>query len=103
MAFDIDVLIVYADRDNEPLLSGEPGWVTQFRKFLELMLTQVLGEKPNVQLKSESSLRASIDNAAVWVALLSRDFIQSGGCLDHIEAISKQAGTEARGRVFKVF
>ena len=42
MAFDIDVLIVYADRDNEPLLAGEPGWVTQFRKFLELMLTQVV-------------------------------------------------------------
>ncbi|MCD9014096.1 DUF4062 domain-containing protein [Parachryseolinea silvisoli] len=103
MAFDIDVLIVYADRDNEPLRSGEPGWVTQFRKFLELMLTQVLGEKPNVEIKSESSLRASIDNAAVWVALLSQDFIQSGGCLDHIEAIFKQSGAEARGRVFKVF
>ena len=50
MAFDIDVLITFAEKDNEA--SGkDSGWVTQFKKFLELMLYQVLGEKPNIVLK----------------------------------------------------
>ena len=44
MAFDIDVLIVFAEKDNAAN-KNELGWVSQFKKFLELMLNQVLGEK----------------------------------------------------------
>src|SRR5688572_13011664 len=107
MAFDIDVLIVHADRDNEAGAKSELGWVSQFKKFLELMLTQVLGEKPKVLLKSEYDNMTSpkLDNAAVFVALLSRDFIQSGQCLDHTEAFFKaiESANKNRNRVFKVF
>ncbi len=46
MAFDIDVLIVFADRDNENIAKTDTGWVTQFKKFLELMLIQVLAINP---------------------------------------------------------
>ncbi|HEY3404754.1 MAG TPA: hypothetical protein VGK59_15295 [Ohtaekwangia sp.] len=107
MAFDIDVLIVFADRDNETTAKNDLGWVSQFKKFLELMLTQVLGEKPNVLLKSEYDNMTSpkLDNAAVLVALLSRDFIQSGQCLDHVEAFNKaiESSVKNRNRIFKVF
>jgi hypothetical protein len=51
MAFDIDVLITFAEKDNETQ-KNEQGWVSQFKKFLELMLFQVLGSKPNIILKS---------------------------------------------------
>ncbi|WP_333820395.1 DUF4062 domain-containing protein [Ohtaekwangia sp.] len=107
MAFDIDVLIVFADRDNETTGKNEPGWVSQFKKFLELMLTQVLGEKPNILLKGEHDLITApkLDNAAVLVPVLSRDFIQSGHCLDHVETFYKaiESNTKNRNRVFKVF
>ena len=53
MAFDIDVLITFAEKDNEVAQKSELGWVSQFKKFLELMLLQVLGSKPNIVLKSE--------------------------------------------------
>ena len=53
MAFEIDVLITFAEKDNETAQKSELGWVTQFKKFLELMLTQVQGNKPNIILKSE--------------------------------------------------
>jgi hypothetical protein len=63
MNFEIDVLILFADHDNESQ-KGQTGWVTQFKKFLELMLMQVLGEKPKVLLKSEFDSMASpnLDN-----------------------------------------
>jgi hypothetical protein len=107
MAFDIDVLIVFADRDNETTGKNEPGWVSHFKKFLELMLTQVLGEKPNIILKGEYDTMTSpqLDNAGVLIPVLSKDFIQSGQCLDHVEAFYKaiESNTKNRNRVFKVF
>jgi len=107
MAFDIDVLIVFADRDNESAKS-ELGWVSQFKKFLELMLTQVLGEKPNVLLKGEydTITAPNLSNVGTLVTLLSKDFIQSGQCLDHTETFYKTISglsIKGRNRVFKVF
>jgi len=105
MVFDIDVLITCADADNEAN-KNEPGWVSQFKKFLELMLTQVLGEKPNVMLKSEydSITSPTLNNVGVLVTVLSKDFIQSGRCLDNVELFYKSIESSAknRNRVFKV-
>lgn len=105
MAFDIDVLIVFAEKDNEAN-KGELGWVSQFKKFLELMLNQVLGEKSNIMLKSEfdNIVSPKMDNVGVLVTVLSKDFIQSGS-LDHLESFFKatEASGKSRSRVFKVF
>ncbi|MGE0772777.1 MAG: DUF4062 domain-containing protein [Cyclobacteriaceae bacterium] len=101
MAFDIDVLIAFAEKDNEA--SGkDSGWITQFKKFLELMLYQVLGEKPNIVLKEEfdSVTASTLDNAAVLVAILTKDFVESGRCLDTVESFYKHASEG--NRVFKV-
>lgn len=105
MVFDIDVLIVFADRDNETTGKNEPGWVSQFKKFLELMLIQVLGKQPNVMLKSEHDNMTSpkLDNVAVLLTILSKDFIQSGKCLDHVESFYKQVESQSVPRLFKVF
>ncbi len=107
MKFDIDVLIIFADKDNEANSSTEIAWVSQFKKFLELMLTQVLGEKPNVLMKGEHDSLTSpkLDNAATLVTILSSDFNQSGDCLDHVESFYKatEPSHRSRSRVFKVF
>ncbi|MBA4057864.1 MAG: hypothetical protein C0490_24320, partial [Marivirga sp.] len=102
-----DVLIIFADRDNEVAGNKSLGWVTQFKKFLETLLTQVLGQKPNILLKSEFDSLTSprLDNVATSVFILSKDFIQSSRCLEHIESFLKVIGTSAnhQNRVFKVF
>lgn len=107
MKFDIDVLIIYADKDNEASFNTEIAWVSQFKKFLELMLTQVLGEKPNILLKGEHDNLTSpkLDNTATLVTILSADFNLSGECLDHVESFYKAAepSNKSRSRVFKVF
>jgi hypothetical protein len=106
MAFDIDVLIVFAEKDNEAK-KNELGWVSQFKKFLEMMLNQVLGEKSKILIKSEfdSITAPTLSNIGVCVSILSHDFIQSGQCLDNIESFCKanNAGDKNHNRLFKVF
>jgi hypothetical protein len=106
MAFDIDVLIVFADKDNNAN-KNELGWVSQFKKFLELMLNQVLGEKSKILLKAEyDAITASnMQSVGVIVNILSKDFIQSGQCLDVVEAYCKanQNADRLHNRVFKIF
>ena len=106
MAFEIDVLIVFADRDNEPADKSGNEWVNQFKKFLEVLLAQVLGEKPNIMIKGEFDTMTSpkLDNIAVLVTILSKDFIKSGQCLDHVESFYKiiESSSNSRSRIFKV-
>ncbi len=107
MKFDIDVLIIFAEKDNDANAGPAMAWVSQFKKFLELMLTQVSGEKPNILMKGEHDNLTSpnLDNAATLVTIMSTEFNQSGECLDHLESFYKaiEQSTKSRNRVFKVF
>ncbi len=104
MAFEVDVLITFAQKDNEGSSKSDNGWVSQFKKFLELMLLQVLGHKPNILLKGEfdSVTASTLDNVAVVVAILTKDFVQSGRCLDTLESFNKVVGESKANRIFKV-
>ena len=104
MAHEIDILITFAEKDNETAKKSDLGWVTQFKKFLELMLVQVLGSKPRIVLKSEFDTATSpnLDNAAVLVTVLTKEFVQSGRCLDQVEAFYKATASSKINRVFKV-
>ena len=104
MAFDIDVLITFAEKDNEAVQKIEQGWVSQFKKFLELMLFQVLGSKPNIVMKSEfdSATSPALNNAAILVAILTKEFVESGRCLDNLESFYKVSAISKINRVFKV-
>lgn len=103
MAFEIDVLITFAEKDNETAQKSELGWVTQFKKFLELMLTQVQGNKPNIILKSEfdSATAPALNNAAILVPILTKEFALSGRCLDNLETFYKNTSDSKINRVFK--
>ena len=105
MNFDIDVLITFADKDNDSSAKVEGGWVANFKRFLELMLYQVLGEKPKVVLKSEhDSITASnLGNVGVMVSVLSHDFLTSSSCLDTVSSFIQKAGdTTGPSRLFKI-
>ncbi len=93
MALDIDILIVFADADNEPSAGNEVGWVSQFKKFLEFMLNQVLTEKPKILLKGEYDTMTSptLDNVAVLIPILSKDFIKSTACLENLSRFNEAA------------
>lgn len=98
----IDILICHTEQDNESY------WIDNFKKFVELMLTQVLGKRPNVVLKPETEQISDDDlkNAKVLITVLSEAFMESGECLDTLEGYIKKVGTKAsvkyQNRVFKV-
>jgi Domain of unknown function (DUF4062) len=105
MNFDIDVLITFADKDNLSTSKVEGGWVSTFKRFLDLMLYQVLGERPKVVLKSEfDSITASdLGKVGVMVSVLSHDFVTSGKCLDTVEDFVQKVGdAPTPPRLFKV-
>lgn len=106
MKSEIDVLILFAEEDNKSSTDNS-GWVSQFKRFLDLMLTQVLGEKPNVLLKGEFDTITSpnLDNAATIIPILSKEFINSGQCLDYVETFHKvfEHDSKKYSRIFKVF
>ena len=106
MGFDIDVLIVFAEKDNHANKS-ELGWVSQFKKFLELMLNQVLGEKSRIMLKEEFDTITSpnLDNVGVLVPVLSKEFMQSRKCIENLEAFIRvvEPASKNKNRIFKVF
>jgi hypothetical protein len=107
MVFDIDVLIVFADRDDQSNNNDELGWVSQFKRFLGLMLNQVLGENAKIMLKAEydNMVSPKLDNVGILVSILSNEFIQSGKCLEHVELFNKniERSPKNRNRLFKVF
>ncbi|MFM7488164.1 MAG: hypothetical protein ACKOC0_05440 [Cytophagales bacterium] len=104
MAYEIDVLVTYTEKDNAPPENNAQGWVTQFKKYLELMLLQVLGTKPNIVIKSElnTAMAPAVDNAAVLVTILTKEFAQSSRCLDLVDTFYKNVVESKTTRVFKV-
>ena len=98
-----DIIINYTEKDNQAE-EGKNGWVTDLARFLDIMLTQVLGKKPNIILKSEgSSLSvAELKNTGILISILSPYFINSGQCLEAIEEFSKSSNFDSAKRLFKV-
>lgn len=104
MAFDIDILIVYSENDNQQASDTGNGWITDFKRFLEMMLTQVLGDKPNVMLKSEHDTitAANLKKVGILIPILSESFMSSGECLDIVEDFHKISKNDEAQRLFKV-
>lgn len=98
----IDILICHTEQDNES------HWIDNFKKFVELMLTQVLGKQLNIVLKPETEQISESDlkNVRVLIPVLSGSFMESGECLDTLESYIKNVGAKAKvkfqDRVFKV-
>ena len=48
MDFEKDILISYAHIDDEAMIEGQKGWISEFHRSLELRLGQLLGKKPTI-------------------------------------------------------
>jgi hypothetical protein len=107
MAFDIDILIIFADSDNIPQGKHNIGWTSQFKKFLEFMLIKVLDEKPKILLKGEydSMTSPKLDNVGILIVVTSKNFAKSNSCLENLDGFYKstQADPHQQKRIFKVF
>ena len=103
MSFKIDILIIYSSKDNISA-NAEQGWITQFQKFLNLLLQQVMGENPNILLKHEDDKisGANLADVAIVVPVLSKAFIETPRNLDLLEEFVKTTSGKKVPRIFKV-
>lgn len=98
---EIDILINYSETDNKAE-GGNPGWVSSFEKFLQTILSQVLGANPTIVSRSDtdSLTKAELKNTGVLVSIISNEMVKSGPCLDAIEEFC--SAKKSNARVLKV-
>jgi hypothetical protein len=79
MNFQEDAFISYAHLDDQPLIEGNPGWVANFHRVLQIRVGQFLGKEPHIWRDPElhgndvfaDTLSERLRKVAALVAVLS--------------------------------
>ncbi|TND04550.1 MAG: hypothetical protein FD123_3819 [Bacteroidetes bacterium] len=115
MTFEKDIFISYAHIDDEPLVEGERGWVSEFHRSLEVRLAQLLGYKPKIWRDTDldgnhvfsEEIISQFPKIAVMISVISPRYVQSDWCVkevhEFIDASMKNIGLtiQNRSRIFK--
>jgi len=109
MAYEYDVIISYAQADDEPIKAGD-GWVTTLHRFLGTLLNQITKTTIKFHLIYDSgSVSASeFEKAPIRVNILSPTFVKSKSLVSAAESFCKFAekseglGINGVARLFKV-
>lgn len=94
-----DVVITYANLDDQPLLAGRPGWISQLHQNLQVRVAQLSGKQVAVvkhsdrsaSTETEAEVLKQIPNAKTVVSVLSPPFAHSNGCRRIVESFWKTA------------
>lgn len=111
-----DVVITYANLDDQPLLAGRPGWISQLHQNLQVRVAQLSGKQVAVVKHSDKPASAEIEaeclkqipGAKTVVSVLSPPFAHSSGCRRIVESFWKSAtdsgqfGADQRSRLLSV-
>src|SRR4051812_20219391 len=103
MATEYDVFISYANSDDVPLSEGQKGWVSNFKKFLDTMLDQLLGMEVKFATSSENPSEAA--NSKVFISVLSSNSINASNCIKELDSFLKSSQDvkgDAKSRIFKI-
>lgn len=93
---------IYLAYAGEGQLSAGLSWVSSFKKFLELVLGQMTGQKPEVILLSDIAVRDFATPSAL-VCITNEAFTQSAACQENLKKYSQLQISGREGmRVFKV-
>ena len=93
-----DIVITYANLDDQPVISGRQGWVSQLEQNLQLR-AQLSGKQvavvkqPDVSdsAETEAEVLKQIPNAKTVVSVLSPPFAHSNGCCRIVGSFWKNA------------
>ena len=111
-----DVFISYAHIDDQPMMEGQRGWISQFHRSLEVRMGQLLGQElkiwrdPKLQGSDlfDEALARQFSDSKVLVSVLTPRYVRSEWCRRELEEFVRtatgQGGLTAdnRSRVFKV-
>ena len=99
-----DVYLTYAPIDNEPLVEGKPGWVSQFHRNLEVRAQQLLGERvsiwrPTKRLGQDEVGEEVLDllpRVKAMVSVVSPPFAHSDSCRREVTTFRDRLGSNFR-------
>lgn len=116
MSFEKDILISYAHIDDESLVEGEKGWISEFHRSLEIRLAQLLGAKPHIWRDPKLSgndyfgdeIVDQFPSVATLVSVVSPRYLKSEWCnrevKEFVRASQSNVGIRVgnKSRIFKV-
>jgi len=116
MSFEHDFLISYAHIDNEALIAGDHGWISELHRLLEIRVGQVRGQKPKIWRDQKlqgndifaDTILERLPRIAALVSVVSPRYVQSEWCnreLKEFYRIAEHSGGARIGdkaRIFKV-
>ena len=67
-----EIVLLYAEDDDQPVEGGLKGWVSNFYKFLDTSLSQIIKGDPHLKLLSDKCFQESdISNSAIVIAVMT--------------------------------
>lgn len=115
MEFENDIFISYAHIDNEALVEGEKGWITNLHRALQIRLAQLLGRPPKIwrdpKLQGNDffadALVERLPRVAAIVSVISPRYLTSEWCRRELTEFVTAAGSLGarigdKSRIFKV-
>ncbi|HLP58657.1 MAG TPA: hypothetical protein VK186_07510, partial [Candidatus Deferrimicrobium sp.] len=116
MTFERDIFISYAHIDNLPLKEGKRGWIEIFHRALEVKLSQLMGQKPEIWRDQKlqgndifgDEIVAQFPKTAVMISILSPRYLKSEWCMREVKEFYQIAARDAgvkignKSRIFKV-
>ncbi|HYC89840.1 MAG TPA: hypothetical protein VEO54_11555 [Thermoanaerobaculia bacterium] len=114
--FEHDFFISYAHLDDEALIAGEQGWISELHRLLEIRVGQMRGEKPKIwrDLKLQGNdifadtIVERLPRIAALVSVLSPRYVQSEWCNRELKEFCRAAERSGgvrigdKARIFKV-
>jgi Protein kinase domain/Domain of unknown function (DUF4062) len=102
-----DVVLNYVTIDDQPLLEGRPGWVSQLHRNLEVRVEQLSGEKISIarlpetaaSKVAESELLERLPQAKAMISVVSPPFVKSEICRREVERFWRGAEQSGSGWV----
>ena len=116
MKFNKDIFISYAHIDDEALMEGEPGWISEFHRSLEIRLAQLLGYRPTIwrdraldgNHNFSDEILTQLPEIAVLVSIHSPRYVKSDWCVREVNEFHRIAESNigamigTKSRIFKV-
>jgi hypothetical protein len=114
--FEKHLFISYAHIDNEPMIAEQQGWVSQFHRSLETMLSMRMGRKAQIWRDQKLSgidvfapeILAQFPKTALLISVLTPRYVDSDWCTREVQefcTVAEQSGgvvMENKSRVIKV-
>ena len=91
MAFEYDIFLSYTEKDNTTILGDESGWVDNFKKFLDTLISQLLHHHPKIITSQDVKDQSfnPFEKACVVIYLVSPEYIGSGEFIKEAEYLRR--------------